>query len=135
MKRLTCVVWLLYSCFCHGSDVMFFNPARVGQSVQMVEPLLLSPSTNAIAPNRIALELNATKVSGAILEYPKGVTKEMLRHSINSKFAAAEKKLDGTKFYGWRDEVSKFTFMAGELDGGCTLTVRSVDKDVLKGTN
>jgi len=79
MKTRSLMLVLLSTWLCHSSEVMFLNPARIGRSVLSVEPLLVSPTTDAVAPDKITLEVTGTRVSGAVLEYPKVITKEMLR--------------------------------------------------------
>jgi hypothetical protein len=94
--------------------------------------MLISHFTNAISPIKITLELNGTVVSGAVLEYPKTVTKDMLRESINSEFARYEREIGSNAAYVWREDKKKFAMLVGTGgDSGINMVVRSTDKNVL----
>lgn len=136
MKLLLLISLGLYVNSCSSQDAMYFNASRIGRSVSDSEPVLVFSSTNAIAPTKLTMEINNGLVVAALVEYPKAVTKEMLRRSINHDFAYCEKKLSTSTIYIWRDEKRKITFLVGDgqpTDGsGVILIVRSVDKNVQK---
>ena len=109
---------------------MYLNVSRIGKSIQSTEPLLVSHSTNAVPPSKITLELNGLLLSGAVLEYPRTITKEMLRLSFNSEFARFEKQMSTNTVYIWRDENRKFAALVGSATGSVNMVVRSADKSV-----
>ncbi len=115
-----------------ASDVFTLNSSRIGKSIQESEPLLSARMTNAIPPSQIQLELKGVTLVGAVLEYPKEVTKEMLRECLNSRFASAERKFTSGTVYGWRDEVNRISILIGEGNTRTTLIVRTIDKELLQ---
>ena len=124
--------WFWVQGVCLAEGVMYLNISRIGESIQVTNAMLTSNFTNAISPIKITLELNGTVVVGAVLEYPKTVTKHMLRDSFNSEFARYEKQMGNNAAYVWRDEKKKVAVLVGTGgDGGVNMVIRSTDKEVL----
>ena len=112
---------------------MYLNISRIGASILDREPLLISPSTNAVPPRMLKLEFRGEIIIGATIEYPKGITQEMVRKTLNSQFLPYEKKFSTSAVHAWRDEKDGVTMVLGTDDGIASLVMRSIDQDVLNG--
>lgn len=131
MKAIVLILCFWVQGDCSAEDVMYLNLSRIGKAIQVTNVLLISHFTNAIAPTKITLELNGTVVIGAVLEYPKAVTKDMLRKSFNSEYARHEIRIGSDAAYVWRDEQKKIAVLIGTGSEGVNMVCRSTDKTLL----
>jgi hypothetical protein len=108
------------------------NPELIGKPANNLLGTYLSDETHTVAPYEISFELRNGIVTSATAKYPKAVTREMLRATLNEKFAAFEKKEKTGGVFAWRIIPLKVAIVVGvETDEGITIIMRSLDKEIL----
>jgi hypothetical protein len=109
---------LLVASQLHADELRFFNPGIFGKSVEEPVSITLPADQKTMEPISILTDVKSGKFAGATVYYPKSISFDKARESINKKYKQYESKFspDNPKMGLWRASDRRFAIQLTETD-------------------
>jgi hypothetical protein len=121
IKKYLTIISLLITCStAHAKDLQHFNPEVFGQSTKDSVKLLYAPKPGDIEPVTLMVDVKDGIFHAATVTYPKKLTVEEARQSLNKLYKTYEKisLVREGEMGVWRVENKKFAIMLTREQGG-----------------
>jgi hypothetical protein len=102
----------------NAEELRLFNPGIFGQSVEEPVSITLPADQKAIEPISILTDVKSGKFAGATVFYPKSISFDKARESINRTYKRYESRFspDNPKMGQWRVSDRRFAIQLTETD-------------------
>ena len=122
-KYFTLIAVFFLCSTAHAKDLQHFNPEVFGHSTKNSIKLLYDPKPGDIEPVTVMVDVKDGVYHAATIRYPKKLTVEEARQSINKLYKKYERSslVKEGEMGVWRVENKRFTIMLAQEE--CTITV------------